>query len=75
MSLSRRLLVCDDIVSGAPVAALAVWYLLVLLLIGLGVLEDDVPGVEEAGEEAEAAKCQVDQGIGTADSLLDPYCV
>lgn len=38
----------------------------------LGVLGDDVPGVEEAGEEAEHAEEDVDEGVGGAETGLDP---
>jgi hypothetical protein len=52
--------VCDYVVSRAlVVAALAVRDALVLLAV-LGVLEDDVPRVEQAGKYAETAECDVD---------------
>lgn len=38
----------------------------------LGVLGDDVPGVEETGEEAEHAEEDVDEGVGGAETGLDP---
>lgn len=71
LSLARRLLVRDDIVRGAPVAALAAVHLLVLL-VRVWVLQDDVPGVQEAGQESETAEGDVYEGVGAADALLDP---
>ena len=38
------------------------------------VARDDVPGVQKAGDEAEAAECDVDQGVDTADAAFHPYC-
>jgi hypothetical protein len=44
-----------------------------LVLVGrLGVLCDDVPGVQEAGQEAEDSEADVDEGVGAADAALDP---
>ncbi len=46
-----------------------------LVLVGrLGELGDNVPGVEEAGDEAQAAEEDVDEGVGAADAALDPDC-
>lgn len=42
------------------------------VVVGVGVLEDYVPGVEEAREEAEAAERDVDEGVCAADAALDP---
>ena len=44
------------------------------LVVGalFGVFGDDVPGVEKAGEEAEAAEGEVDEGVGAADAGFDP---
>lgn len=36
------------------------------------VLRDDVPGVQEAGEEAEDAEEEVDEGVGGADARFYP---
>lgn len=46
------------------------------LIVGgfLGVFGDDVPSVEEAGDEAEAAESNVDEGVGGADAGFDPDC-
>jgi hypothetical protein len=75
LSLSAsRLVVCDYVVSRAlVVAALAVRDALVLLAV-LGVLEDDVPRVEQAGKYAETAECDVDERVCRADAALDPDC-
>lgn len=35
---------------------------------------DDVPGVQEAGEETEAGEEDVDEGVGAADAGFDPDC-
>jgi len=62
LSLSAsRLVVRDYVVRCAlVVAALAVCDALVLLVV-FGVLQDDVPGVEQAGKYAETAECDVDE--------------
>jgi fatty acid desaturase len=73
LSMSAGLLVCDDVVGGAAFGALAIGNLLVLIVC-LGVLEDDVPGMEEAGEEAETAERNVYERVGAADALLHPDC-
>ena len=44
-----------------------------VLVRRLGVLCDDVPGVEEAGDIAEDGEENVDEGVGAADAALDPY--
>jgi hypothetical protein len=69
LCVAAGLLVRDDVVRGA---ALLVGDLLVVL-VGLGVLEYDVPCVEEAGEHAETAEADVDERVGATDALLDPY--
>lgn len=46
-----------------------------LVLVGrLGVLGDDVPRVKQAGDEAEHAEEDVDEGVGATDATLDPDC-
>jgi len=48
-----------------------------LLQLGVGrvrVRVDDVPGVQEAGEHAETAQCEVDERVGAAETALDPDC-
>jgi hypothetical protein len=69
LSLTAGLFVGDDVVCRA---ALLVGDLLVVLVL-LGVLEDDVPRVEEAGEHAETAEGDVYERICAADTLLHPY--
>lgn len=59
---------------GAGVAALGVLVDSLVLVGRLGVLGDDVPGVEEAGDVAQNAQQNVDERVGTADSALDPDC-
>lgn len=39
------------------------------------VLRDDVPGVQEAREEAEDAEEEVDEGVGGADAGFYPDCL
>ncbi len=56
-------------------AALAVVGQGFVLVRRLGELGDDVPGVEEAGDEAQAAEEDVDDGVGAADAALDPDCI
>jgi len=70
------LLVRNDIVCGAPVwtsAALSVGGDLVVCVVRIGVLQDHVPGVEEAGEKTETAEGEVDERVGAAETFLDPY--
>lgn len=43
-----------------------------VLVRWLGELCDDVPGVEKAGDEAEDAEEDVDEGVGATDAALDP---
>ncbi len=43
-----------------------------IVRLELGVLGDDVPGVEEAGEEAEHTEEDVDEGVGGAETGLNP---
>ena len=35
---------------------------------------DDVPGMDEAGEVAEAAEGDIDEGVGGTETDFDPYC-
>lgn len=46
---------------------------LVLVVVGIGVPRDDPDSVDEAGEEAEAAERDVDEGVGRADATFNPY--
>ena len=50
----------DNIVCRSAVAVLAVGYLLVGV-VRIRVLEDHVPGVQEAGQETETAEGEVDE--------------
>jgi hypothetical protein len=49
----------------------AIGFLVDLLVCRVGVFSDDVPGVDETGEEAES---DVDEGVGRAETALNPYC-
>lgn len=57
----------------AAVAALGIVQALVLV-VGLGVFGDDVPGMEEAGQIAEGGEEDVDEGIRRAQPALYPDC-
>ena len=46
-----------------------------VLVVVFGIVEDDVPSVDHAGQDAEAAECDVDDGVSTADTSLNPYCI
>jgi hypothetical protein len=43
-----------------------------LFVVGNWEFRDDVPGVQEAGDVAEHAEEDVDDGVGGADATLDP---
>lgn len=43
-----------------------------IIVIRLGVLEDDVPCVEETGDVAKTAESEVDNGVSSANAHLDP---
>jgi len=45
-----------------------------IILVGLWIFDDYVPCVEETRDVAEAAKGEVDDRVGRADSYLDPDC-
>jgi hypothetical protein len=49
-------------------------FLFDLLVCRIGVAGDDVPGVDETREEAQAAESDVDERVGRAETALDPYC-
>ena len=38
------------------------------------VASNDVPGVDQARNVAEAAKGDVNEGVGSAEADFDPYC-
>lgn len=46
-----------------------------VLVRRFGELGDDVPGVEEARHETQAAKEDVNDGVGAANTTLDPYYI
>lgn len=73
---SGRLLVRNDIIRSSSIAlgALAIGHLMVCV-VRIWVLKDDVPGVEEAGKEAETTQRDVDEGICSADAFLNPYYI
>jgi len=52
----------------------ALGFLVDLLVRRVGVFGNDVPGVNETGEEAQAAESDVDERVGRAEAALDPYC-
>ena len=57
----------------APVAGrYGVVSVVVVVVVGFRVEGDDVPGVEEAGDVAEGAEEDVDEGVGGADAGFDP---
>lgn len=58
-----------DIGDSAP---LAISRERLVLVWWLGVLGDDVPGVQQAGDQAENAEEDVDQGVCAADTAFDP---
>jgi hypothetical protein len=45
-----------------------------VIVVSLGVLRDDIPRVDQAGEIAERAEGDVDEGFGAAEAYFDPYC-
>lgn len=45
-----------------------------LVLVGVGRHGDDVPGVQQAGQESETAEGDVDEGVGSAEAALYPDC-
>lgn len=55
-------------------SALAILRQGLVLVRRLGVFRDDVPRVEKAGEVAENAEEDVDEGVGAAETDLDPDC-
>lgn len=61
----------DDVVGRAAVLALAVRHGFVVVL---WVVEDNVPRVNEAWEEAETAEGDVDERVSAAYAFLDPHC-
>jgi len=64
-----------NVVVGDGAAALGVAIDTCVRVVGVWVLEDDVPSVQQAGEEAQAAEGDVDEGISAAYTTFDPHCV
>lgn len=62
----------NNIIGSALAAAFVLGYC-PIPIVRIGVLEDDVPGVEQAGEEAEAAKSDIDEGVGGTHTALNPH--
>lgn len=44
----------------------------VVAVIRVGVLQNDVPGVQEAGQEAQTAERDVDEGVSGAETAFYP---
>jgi len=68
------LLMADVVIGHAPITGafgVTDWFVFVHRV---GVAGDDIPGVDEAGEIAEAAECDVDERVGGAETAFDPYC-
>jgi hypothetical protein len=65
----------DSTVGGRVCAVCAFVVLHPLVVMRVGVLEDDVEGVEDAREDAEAAEGEVDERVCAADAAFDPDCV
>lgn len=66
----RTMALLDIVVCHTP----ALRFLVDLLVRRVGVFGDDVPGVDETGEEAQTAEGDVDERVGRAEAALDPYC-
>jgi hypothetical protein len=63
----------DVVICDSAVGALGVMDGLVFVH-RVRVAGDDVPGVDEAGDVAEAAEGDIDEGVGAAEAYFDPYC-
>lgn len=63
----------NDVVDVVVMLALAILrQALVSLVVGVGVLGDDVPGVKDSGNDAEDAEEDVNDRVGAADAALHP---
>jgi hypothetical protein len=71
-AILSRLLVSDVVVCDSSVGAFGVVDGLVFVH-SVRVARDDVPSMEEAGDVAEAAEGDVDEGVGSAEADFDPY--
>jgi hypothetical protein len=65
-SASSGLFVRDNVVGRSSVAALAVRRHLLVCVVWVGILQDDIPRVQEAGKETETTEGNVDERVGTA---------
>lgn len=76
MSAPILLLVLNDHIRHATAAASALPLAdtLVVVIVGLGILGDDVPRVKQAWNVAQYAKEDVNYGVGGTDAALDPDC-
>jgi hypothetical protein len=68
-----RLFVSDEVVCDSTVGALGVADGLVFVH-WVRVAGDDVPGMDEAGDIAEAAEGDIDEGVSGTEADFDPYC-
>ena len=77
----RNIVVCHSRAFGVlvPSAALCTMrgdgLIPIRLVIGLWILQDYVPCMEEAGNISEEAEGNIDDGVGRADADFDPDCV
>jgi hypothetical protein len=62
----------NNVVCSAAFCALAIVRALVSI-VWVGVLQDNVPGVQKSREDAEAAECDVDERVCAADTALNPH--
>lgn len=79
MSAPILLVVNDHIRHATTTTAIAVSTLpladtLVVVVIGLGILGDYVPRVEQTGDVAQDAEEDIDYGVSGTDAALDPDC-
>lgn len=73
--LVRDVVVCHAAVFHVPAARRTPGDGLVagVVIVRLGVFEDDVPGMEQTGDIAEAAKSEVNDRVSCANAYFDPY--
>lgn len=71
-TILRSGLALDD-VDKVRVVVLSVLEGVVIVVPVVGELSDDVPGVDEARQESEAAEENIDNRVGAADTTLHPY--
>ena len=62
----------DIVVCDSPVFALILGYGFVLVVAGLRIQRDNVPGMDEAGNVAKDAEEDVNERVSRAYSTLDP---